>query len=524
MNCMSLKSTERRAVRIAFMIILAAVGATANGDNIASVPQPSPVSPYWLLQGDTQTALRSGHFYRQTIEAEFDSVDDAAKATLAFRDLPPGMAVSVSARGDDTDRRHLANANALSAADAKGTYYLNWLDNEYVETVVRPILALGHSIGGHTVRHPHLPMLNANGIFEEILWNRIVIETAADTCVNAFTLPFCDWKSSENPDVSRAIGESLRRAGYMGGGDIIPDPATAYGLPAGSFVGTVQYSYDDKNPSPEIFSQKIAKLEKRIQEENLPPCGPHATMGMHSWAKPEGVPDVTRAFETLTRNPDSPFFGRAWLCTENEFIAAWMQSRHSRVETVERNGAGVRWTILRPDAPGLGADVPLSVEVAPRPASMRVDGIPLAVTENGQAAIGGQAGAVLPSLIDHIAFMDDADGSLRPSAKFPGIAAFLDVDLAAGMIRLDLRNDSYEALRRLRVVLRVPLAFEAEVLCGEEEEMPVELAAGASRELHFRLKCASDAPWYCEGTSLFDAELDFATGGKPGRIHVTRRL
>jgi len=486
----------------------------------AALSAHATFSSHWLLETDS-SELAGSHFFRQTIEAEFASAAQAAEATFSFRELPPGMEMSISARGDDTDSRHFANVQALDAAGAKGTFYLNALNKDFVEKTIREILDRGSSVGGHTSSHPSLPKLNANAIFEEILGNRIAIETAANTCVNAFTLPFCQWRSAENPSVSHAIGEALRRAGYLGGGDILVDPAASYGLPYGSFVGTLQFSYDDRNPSPELFEKGIGKAEKRFLEGDFPPCGPHVTMGMHSWAKAEGMKNVTRAFMTRTRNPDAPFAGRIWFCSENEFIAAWMQKNHSRVLATEMNGAKVRWTILRPDSAGLGANVPLSVQIAPPPNALRADGVEVGVSALGQTEIPAPYG--IPVLVYHVAMADTA-GELVPTAKFPRLAAHLDIDLAVGIATLVLRNDGDESMRELRLVMRVPLAFDADVRCEPGSSLPASLAPGASCALRMALKFVHHTPWYCDGAALFDGELDFLLGDKPCRLHVTRRM
>ncbi len=460
--------------------------------------------------------------YAQTLEAEFASAEDAEAAEIALRDLPPGMEMSLTGRGDDTNDRHLPHAQALAAAGAKCTYYLNGFSTEHVEKVLRPILALGHSFGAHTKTHPQLTTLNANGINDEILGNRIAIESATDSCVSSFTLPFCGYDNRGNPPARTAIGESLRRAGILGGGDVIQDPVSLYGLPADSYVGCLQYGFNDRKPSRQLFQEGIAKAVARIRANDLPPCGPHVVMGMHSWADDAGMAELTPCFEIQTRNPDAPFAGRTWICTENEFIAAWMQARHTRFTDISRSGIRVRWTLLRPEPADMGADVPLFVAFSRPPVAVRLDGAETPVAESGQASLPNASVHRTPALIERVPTTDDS-ADLVPSKKFPGLLARLDADPAACTAVLRLRNDGESPVSRLRATLRLPLAFAADS-ATEGAPLPETLAPGESAEVSFSLTRLHDDPWHNDGPALFDAELDFDFGDAAGRLHVTRRI
>ena len=476
--------------------------------------------PMSKLARADETALF--HLYAQTLEAEFASAEDAEAAVLAFRDLPPGMEMSLTGRGDDTNVRHLPHAQALAAAGAKCTYYINGFSQEHVETILRPILALGHSLGAHTKTHPQLTTLNANGIHDEILGNRIAIESATDACVSSFTLPFCGYDNRGNPDARTAIGESLRRTGLLGGGDVLEDPASIYGLPPDVIVGCLRYGFDDKKPSRKLFQEGIAKAEARIKENKLPSSGPHVVMGMHSWADDAGMAELTPCFETQTKNPNAPFAGRTWICTENEFIAAWMQARHTHIAHTERSGARVRWTLLRPEPAEIGADVPLFVDFGRRPVALHLDGDATPVAESAQAALPNAPEHRIPSHIEQIV-TPNAPERFPTSVKFPGLRARLDADPAADTAVLHLRNEGDVAVTHLRVTLRLPLAFAADA-ATEGAALPDTLVPDASADVHFRLKRLHDDPWHGDGPTLFDAELDFNFGDASGRLHVTRRI
>ena len=455
------------------------------------------------------------HLYGQTLEATFSTEADARSASLAFRDLPPGMEMSVSSRWDDSNPRHLANARAVTAAGAKATYYLNAVSPEFVDDTVRPVLAMGCSVGAHTKSHPHLPLLDANGIFDEILGNRIAIEDATDSPVSAFTLPFCRYEFRANPFAREAIGEALRRAGLLGGGDVLENPAATYGLPADSFVGCIHHGFDDHAPSRALFEERMDQAEERFRSGDLPACGPHVAMGTHSWATDEGMDEITRCFETRTRNPAAPYAGRTWFCNENEFIAAWMQARHTRIAQTTISGTTVRWALLRPEPGDVGDDVPLFVQFGQAPVAASVDGVPLEVSDSAQAALPNAPGHALPSRIGLLPSPDGSDPADSP--KFPGILARLDVGANTGGLRLELHNRTAEALRGTRLSFRVPLAYEAIPAVQEIGDIP----PGESRVFDLTLTRLHGDAWHNDGPVLIDAQLDFAHGDTTGRLHVT---
>ena len=57
--------------------------------------------------------------YGQTVEAQSASAEEAGHAALSFRELPPGMEMSLSARSDDTNWRHLDHARAAGRSMAE---------------------------------------------------------------------------------------------------------------------------------------------------------------------------------------------------------------------------------------------------------------------------------------------------------------------------------------------------------------------------------------------------------------------
>lgn len=447
--------------------------------------------------------------YRQTLSAIFANPADAEAATLAFRDLPPGMEMSLSSRWDDSNPRHLDNARAIAAAGAKATFYLNASDPGFVASTVRPVLALGCSVGIHTKTHPFPTQLTPGGLFDEILDNRIAVESAADTPVNAFTLPFGNYKCRARPGFEHRVGESLRRTGIFGGGEFFEDPAAAYGLPRDEYVGSLHYGFDDRHPSLDLFLQGVSAAEERFRVGDLPPCGPHIAMGTHSWADDEGMAEITRCFETRTRNPAAPYAGRTWFCNENEFAASWIQARHTRVAAKFVDGATATWTLERVEPAELGDDIPLFLQFSRGPVAADVP-----VNAGGQAALPHADGHAGPRRIDAV-FADGADAS----AKFPGLRARLDIDRSANAARLRIQNGTGDPLENLAVVLRLPLYWEN----GFARTEPIDLANGEAREFAFALGRPDPDPEAAEGPLIADAQIDFRLRGESGRVHAAYR-
>ena len=456
------------------------------------------------MEATARNRLRT---YRQTLSATFANPADAETATLAFCDLPPGMEMSISSRWDDSNPRHLDNARAVTAAGAKATYYLNASDPEFVESTVRPILALGCSVGIHTKTHPFPSQLNWGGLFDEILDNRVAVESAADTPVNAFTLPFGECRCRARPELPHRIGEALRRTGIFGGGELLEDPAAEYALPRDEYVGALHYGFDDRHPSRDLFLQGVSTAEERFRLGDLPPCGPHIAMGTHSWADDDGMAEITRCFETRTRNPAAPYAGRTWFCNENEFAASWIQARHTRVADKTVDGDTVTWTIERVEPGELGDDVPLFLQFSRGPLTATVP-----VNAVGQAALPHAEGHAVPRRIDVL-----RNPGEDQSSKFPGVRARLDIDRAANAARLRVENRSGDALNALAVILRLPLYWSN----GFARTEPVTIPDGETRELAFELG-PSDAE-AAEGPLIADAQIDFRLRGESGRIHAVYR-
>lgn len=447
--------------------------------------------------------------YRQSLSATFATPEDAAAATLAFRELPPGMEVSLSSRWDDSNPRHLQNAQAVTAADAKATYYLNASDPDFIASTVKPVLALGCSVGIHTKTHPFPTQLSLGALFDEILANRVAVESAADTPVNAFTLPFYVYKCLARPGFEHFIGESLRRTGIFGGGEFAEDPASMYAIPADEYVGSLHYGFDDVHPSQALFLKGVETAEERFRTGDLPACGTHIAMGTHAWADDAGMAEITRCFKLRTKNPAAPYAGRTWFCNENEFAASWIQARHTRVAAKSVDGATAIWTLERVEPAELGDNVPLFLQFGRGPLSASI-----AVDANGQASLPHAEDHAVPTRIDAV----DASGD-GASAKFPGVSAHLVVDRAANTARLTVANHSAAPLKDLAVTLRLPLFWNS----GFARTEPVDLPVGDVRDFVFDLGAPSANPEAAEGPLFSAAQIDFRTSGLGGRLYATTK-
>lgn len=366
----------------------------------------------------TASAASAAGFFTctQNVEVVFGSAAEAAAASARAAILPPGKTCAFSSRWDDSGPREakLPMAQTLTALGVKPTFYLcsDEVTSNYVATVARPVLATGSTIGSHTLTHPMLQEFVPNASFREIMKSRIDLETRCQAPVVAFVLPYCDYSTRADPDCAVRIGQSLVRAGYLGGPEFWPDVAGFYHLDPKDWCGSMMFSVNDRAPERKTFLEKF-DMGLRESAAGRLACGPHFTLGIHTWQGPAGIKLLGTYVSERAHRPD------VWYCSENEWIAARIQALHSTVEKVGVKGATATFRIVRPMPFELGADVPLTLDFSAGHA-------PLAVTN--------AAGLAVPSRF--------APGGILSAAAFAAdgsVAGSIPVDAPAGTYYLTFR-------------------------------------------------------------------------------------
>ena len=450
--------------------------------------------------------------YEQILTLTFESEAQARDAAVTALPLPVGKKVAFSTRWDDSSPEAVAVAKAAVLAEYgyKGTFFLNKVDPAYGENVIRKFLAKGCSAGAHTATHPFLPRIDHNAMFQEVLANRIAIESCGDTCVSTFTLPYRAFTSETDPDRPRAIGECLVRAGLNGGPEHFADSATKFGRDPRKWIGALEFSIDDRNPQLAKFVANIARGLKAIAENSLE-CGPHLALGTHNWQ-----PDLKAFGEIIGTQANHPDW---WYCNANEYVAYRLQMFNTAIVKKGASGKTATFAIARPEPFELGDRVPLALRASAGARGVAVDGKTLTLDAAGEFSLPHAAARQLPDRIGAVHNEDNAEGegALKADSTLPALQAALHVDLARNALDLQIKNVSQESLGPLHLTFRLPLKWKRGVVKGDLAS----LKSGEIRKIPLTLGDVETDARYDAGTYYFAVQCDYADAAGAARLHTS---
>ena len=450
--------------------------------------------------------------YEQVLTLAFETEAQARDATAEALPLPVGKKVAFSTRWDDSSPAAVATAKADVLADYgyKGTFFLNKVDPAYGENTIRKLLAKGCSVGSHTVTHPFLPKIDHNAMFQEILANRIAIESCGDTCVSTFTLPYRAFTSETDPDRPRAIGECLVRAGLNGGPEHFADSATKFGRDPREWIGALEFSIDDRNPQLAKFEENTARGLKAIAENSLE-CGPHLSLGTHNWQ-----PDLKAFGEIIGTQARHPEW---WYCNANEYVAYRLQMYNTAIVKKGASGKIATFAIARPVPFELGDRVPLALRASAGARGAVVDGQKLEIDAAREFTLPHAAARQLPSRIGAVHNEDnvEGEGALKSDPTVPGLAAALHVDLGRNELVCLLKNTSSNPLAPLHLTVRLPLKWKRGVVKGEVAS----LKPGEIRKIPLAMGEVETDARYEAGTYYFAVQCDYGDAAGDSRLHAT---
>ncbi len=439
--------------------------------------------------------------FTQTVEVRFNTPEEAQAAGLVFLPLPEDKKLAFSTRWDDTNPRHARMAELLTKYGWKGTFYLSRPSGNFNREVLPELTSNGHSVGNHTLSHPRLPLLLPNEVWREIHLNRLLVENASGTPVNTFVLPFCDYRNGFDADAEHTIGSALRRSGEIGSPEFFPRLEQEYGYPAGTFANSYLFSPDDRDPKPELFDRRVTDGLKKVADP-ASGVGPHLTLGLHTWQSDAGFATLGRCLERYARNPDW------WYCNENEYAAYRYDRNHSKVVGKSVEGPVARFELSRIAPRTIGAAVPLWVEVTPAPA----DGKSRFALPPAPPALGVPEKV---GLLRNIGNQPAAESMMK--AENAPVSIGFSIDFPKKILEYRLTNTGDSQLERPVVTFRQPPgrtrgAIRRELAAldpGHTLRLELPLGDETGREI--------DRP----GPLLWSAQLDFATGGHPERVHAT---
>ena len=451
---------------------------------------------------------------RDTIEPVwFDETDPTdvhspqSNPKIEFMPLPVGKTLAISSRWDDTNPDHLLMTQTLRSNGWKGTFFLNSLDEKFIQNIARRIIQDGSSIAAHTMSHPSLGQLVPNAQFREIMENRVLLESKLNQCVTGFSFPNGIGGSLTEPENLWEQGEALRRAGIVFAAEYV-GTEKRIGLKPSEMVTCYLMRADDSAPQQAVFDKDFFRGLEKLKNGQLKDCGPFFVLGVHSWQKRCGADGFDRLSKIIATQSHNPAY---WYCNENEYAAYRLTYLNSQVEAAGREG---QYIVKRPSPARLGAEVPLGMKISPAPIFVLVNGQRIDVNQNGEFMLPIENN--LPEQIGR------TDSSARQSDKFPGLIFDCQFNSDANTISVRIKNDAPEALERISYAFRLPLKWKSGVIESPESGLPRTLALGGEYKAQLPLGERNEAEIYNAAPLYLVGQLDFRFGtpnGKYGRLY-----
>ncbi len=476
-------------VFLVFAVILLSLGDFVCS---ASAPPDAAADPALLQSAEPTVA--------DTLVVEFNSEQDAQNAQITPLELPVGKKLALASRWDDTNGEHKLMTKTLRENGWRATFFLNQVNQDYANDVVRQMVADGSSIGAHTLNHPSLSLVVPNAIFYQVLGNRVLLESSLDQCVNTFTFPNGLSGNLSDPSCMEKMAETLRRAGILG----ISEPKHVFdqlNMDKREMVACYLFRADDRNPQLSVFEKEFQRGMELLKAGQLDYCGPFFVLGVHAWQRqsgPDGFDRLSKIIATESNNPEY------WYCNTNEYTAYRLSTLNSRFEKqafsanqtkTAAAGAQVQFQIERPNPAVLGAAVDLGLKITPVPKSARwVRGAETESRSESSPAgeTNAESGQVLP-INSNGELMLPASGQTPAKiglanasngfvcSKFPKIRLETKVDIQKNVLICSLKNDSDALIGQPAFAFRVPLKWNRGIYtislksaCGKESLKPGE--------------------------------------------------
>lgn len=401
---------------------------------------------------------------KQTVEVDCPDAAAAAAVTVEVSMLGENERFVFSGRWDDRNPRSLAVAKALSPLGFHSTFYTSGKSSPKYTPILRELLALGNSIGCHTLSHDFMSRLLPTKNFREILENRIELEVDSQSPVVTLAMPY-GLHAAGSPvigfDNVKVVGTAASNAGLLGGAQK-PDNSTAlFGLADDDWVGIYKFGANDKHPDEKTFWSGFRTGTNLVARGELP-GGPGVTLGTHPWQSDEGLVKLAAMVKEAMATPG------AVMMHANDYVAARLQFRRATVRKAGTKGNKAVFEVERPHPAVLGAAVPLNLRMS--------DGRFLKVAPPEDAAV--------PTVFERI------DGALAVS----------DDDAA---FTLDFTNTTGRILKDVSCTLRLPPGYAPGVV---RKTVP-SLRPGEGVRIVFTSAVPED-PLFREGTLFAAVEIN----------------
>jgi hypothetical protein len=454
--------------------------------------------------------------YTQELTVTLKTEAAAGKASLRTTPLYNGYDWAVSSRWDDNNPDDVKMRDVLLKHGQKGTFYLNspWRDWSVTPATVdspfgRELLKGGCTLGGHSLNHPFLSYCSRNRIFEEVAGVRMVWEAAADALVNSYAFSYCNFvNEQEGQAVQADIARALERGGFYG----IANEPHWENLRTDMMLSPIM---------PSDGADIDGYAQRALADESFKERHPNLTHSMHVWYR---TPEAWAKFEgQLDKYGHNPNW---WYCNQNEYAAYRYQFRHTVLGEPARKGAVLTVRVQRPVLLDLNDPTPLTFEVdgVPRaelvgvkcstadcaPSDKQAGPFLFHLRHDRTQALPMKVGLTPPNTENRAALTDrDTD------TDFPGLRALLHRQ--DGQLRLVLDNQGEQPLTRVRVTYRLPLAWKEGIVRRKLKDVPAkarteDTLSPTPADTDYKLNSAN---------AFFVAQVDFARGDGPGRLHVS---
>lgn len=429
--------------------------------------------------------------YEQKVVAEFASPAEAAAATCEVASLPDDAQLAFSCRWDDTNPRHESKGRMMDRAGVKGNFYfVGESKNPFFPAGAKTLMAMGHAIGNHTLRHPHMMNINANAGFRQIAANRVRLETAIQHPVTSYVSPFGWQQDPLDPDRARTLAEALVASGHF----VSEDGWMSWsGLPDRVWMWTNRFSSDDTHPQRKLFVDGFTRIRAAaLANRDVP----RVTLGTHSWCDAKGEADQESWLKEFF-HPEGGVQMNDW-----EYGAYRYQFLHGGVVKAGTNGARATFRVKRYAAAHVGDPIALSLKFSVAP--VRVGGA-------GQDLVRAPRGTwTLPQ---------DREGALLPEISLAGDGTLEVVpDEASAKLTLRFRNRTGEELRNLYLAAALPPKWSVRRVSAD----CAKLTADGTLERTFDMGTLRGD--YAPGEAYYPVSVDFVCDGRPFRIWAERLM
>lgn len=426
--------------------------------------------------------------YTQRFSIEFPDAETASHATASIAPLPLGKKVAFTTRWDDSNPRHLKQAQTLAAHGMKGSFFLNEVSDEFLKQTILPTKETGSVFGNHGLGHPMFFQHTPNYLFETVILFQTELEAKVNMPIVSLTFPCgrAGGRGDLYPGGSALFGDMLSRGGIYSFPETKPDMAEFLHRDKDCCFGSYLFSANDSAPDETMFREGF---ERCYQAALADPDMPRVTLGVHTWQSDEGFEVLDRLYKEYSGHPE------IWYCNENEFAAYRYNYYHAEVKKELVDGNVARFSVRRFEPAFAGAMVDLCILFS--------EGAePMVLPEDAKHC--------LPNKIEKVDLNDS-------NSKSPEVDAQVEL-LGNGNFSICFTNCCGMTMEDIVCTLVLPMKWKDGL---HRMECPT-LPAGGRFETEIDPGEASDDPLFRQDRAGYDLQIDFCAGNERRRIHFVK--